>query len=106
MSGQVGNNSYFVELLQNQRYVGMAIIAGVCLLVLFIVFFRNRAMWLVNCMLRMVVGALTIYLCNMWMDERHILGKVGLNPISLLTSALLGIPGVAGLYGIRFFLSL
>ena len=106
MSQQADNMNSFLELFREQKYVSMAVILGVCFLVLFLIFFRNRAMWLVNCMLRMAVGALTIYLCNMWMDERHILGKVGLNPISLLTSALLGIPGVAGLYGIRFFLSL
>lgn len=92
--------------LLGQKYFGMVVIIGACILVLLIGFLRNRAMWIVNCILRMVLGAITIYLCNAWMDERHILGKVGLNAISLLTAAFLGIPGVASLYGIRFFLSL
>lgn len=92
--------------IMSQEYFGIIVIVVACVLVLLIGFLRDRAMWIVNCILRMVFGAITIYLCNAWMSERHILGRVGLNEISLLTAAFLGIPGVAALYGIRFFLSL
>lgn len=87
-------------------YEEYMVIIGACALIFLIIILRQKAFWIVNLVLRAATGILFVLVCNTWMDKQHIIGKVGLNVISLLTSASLGIPGVMGLYGIRFLINL
>ena len=53
--------------------------------------------------LRMIVGVVCIVLVNQYLNINDIDISVGLNPISVGVSAVLGVPGVALMYGILFY---
>lgn len=53
--------------------------------------------------IRAVIGMAVIYGLNLYLESQQISVAVGMNPISFLTSAVLGIPGVALLYAILFY---
>ena len=55
---------------------------------------------LINFIVRAVVGMGLIFFVNQYLEYRGISLRVGLNGISFLTSGILGVPGVAMLYGI------
>lgn len=56
-----------------------------------------------NFIIRAVIGMGVIFFVNKYLDYRDISAAVGMNGISFLTSGILGIPGVALLYGILFY---
>lgn len=58
---------------------------------------------LVNMIVRAVVGMAVIYGLNMYFEAQDISIVVGMNFFTLLTSAVLGIPGVFLLYGIMVY---
>lgn len=64
---------------------------------------KNRMEILLNFLLRAVFGLIAIYFINSFLQGRGIEGSVGINPVSFLTSGILGFPGVALLYGINFY---
>ena len=82
---------------------GMLAIFGVCLVVLIIGAMGRKVEWLVNFILRAVTGAVGIYCVNYLLATRQISVAVGINPLTILTSGILGFPGIAVLYGIHFF---
>lgn len=57
---------------------------------------------LVNFTVRAILGMGLIFFVNYFLEQQEIAVKVGFNAISFLTSGLLGLPGVAMLYGIVF----
>ena len=77
-------------------------IAGVCGLVLFILFFRNKVEAVVRLLIRGLVGTVAIYGVNQVLIYFGIGTVVGINPITVLTCMILGIPGVCVLYFISF----
>lgn len=64
---------------------------------------KNRVELLLNFLLRAVFGMISIFLINSFLQSRGLQGSIGLNPFNFVTSGLLGFPGVALLYGIRFY---
>ena len=62
--------------------------------------------WVLNFVIRAMVGMAVIFFVNYFLDLRGIDMAVGLSPVSFLTSGVLGIPGVALLYGIVIYQSL
>ena len=82
---------------------GMLAILAVCLIVLIIGAMGRKVEWLVNFILRAVMGTIGIYFLNFLLAQRHISIAVGINPFTILTSGILGFPGVMVLYGIHFF---
>lgn len=85
----------------DQKTAGI-IIAGVCVLLLFILAARKRAQFLLHFVVRTVLGAVAIAFCNQMLESERIAVVVGINPVTLLTAGTLGISGVALLYGIVF----
>ena len=79
---------------------GFAAIMAVCLVVLAIGAMGRKVEWLVNFILRAVMGTIGIYAINYMLAQRQIQVAVGINPLTILTSGALGFPGVAVLYGI------
>lgn len=79
------------------------IIVGILIVVIFIGTIRRKAEWIINFVLRMVMGAICIYFFNYILARYHIGISVAINPVSVLTSGFLGIPGVAVLFGIKFY---
>lgn len=55
---------------------------------------------IVNFIVRAVLGAAVIFFVNQFLESQKIPVAVGLNPLTLLTGGILGIPGVALLYGL------
>lgn len=82
---------------------GMLAILGVCLVVLLIGALGRKVEWLVNFILRAVMGTVGIYFLNYILASQNVSVAVGINPLTILTSGVLGFPGIAVLYGIHFF---
>lgn len=80
--------------------MSMQILAGVCGLVLVILIMRKKAQFFLNFLLRTGIGAVAILWINNVLMQQGIAVSVGLNPVTLLTSGSLGIPGVALLFAI------
>lgn len=88
------------------KQIGLVFIVAVCVIVLIVGAVRQKAMFLINFVMRLVLGVTVVYFVNAFLGLRHIDVAVGLNPATLLTMGSLGFPGVLALYGILFFASL
>ncbi len=64
---------------------------------------KEHSGFIINFLVRAVVGIGIIFFVNQYLDYRNISVSVGINGISFLTSGLLGMPGIALLYGILFY---
>ena len=58
---------------------------------------------IINFLIRGIIGLAIIFFVNEFLDGQGISSGVGMNPVTVLTSGTLGIPGVALLYGITFY---
>lgn len=58
---------------------------------------------MVNFFVRVVVGIALVFFVNEFMSLQGVPVRVGINHITVLTSGILGVPGVALLYGISFY---
>ena len=61
---------------------------------------------IINFGLRSIIGVIAIYFINTALAGRGISLGVGVNIYTVLTSGILGIPGVAALYGIGLYKTL
>lgn len=84
-------------------YMSVAFILIVCFVVLFIGATRKKMEWLLNIVMRGILGTISIYFMNGGLAAVGISVGVGINAVSVLTSAILGIPGVLALYGIEIY---
>jgi len=82
---------------------GIWVLAGVCILVLLLGALKAKMEWIINFVLRTASGALAIYLINIFLAGQEIDAGIGLGFTSLLTSGILGFPGLILLYGINFY---
>lgn len=82
---------------------GVIAIVGVCALILLMGAVRKKKEWLLNLVLRTVLGTLAVVTVNMMMETAGMTVVVGVNLVTLLTSAFLGFPGLAALYGVQFY---
>ena len=82
---------------------GIMAIVAICILVLMIGVLKQKSRLLFQFLMRAVVGLVSIYLCNEFLEIQNISVSVGINPISFLTVGSLGIGGVALLYGISIY---
>lgn len=64
---------------------------------------EQRTHLVVNFIVRAILGMGIIYFVNEFLAYRDITVAVGMNGVSFLTSGVLGLPGVALLYGILFY---
>ena len=90
-----------MNLMENLS--GAAIILAVCLIVLAIGALGRKAEWLINFVLRAVMGTVGIYALNYLLAARQLQVAVGINPFTVLTSGILGFPGLLALYAIGFY---
>lgn len=79
------------------------LIGAVCVIVLLILTFRTKVEFMVNLVLRSVLGTIAIYFINGLLTWGGVGVMVGINPYTVLTSGILGFPGVALLFGIGFY---
>lgn len=64
---------------------------------------EERPGMILNFFVRALIGMAIIFFVNYFLDSQGIEASVGMNGVSFLTSGILGIPGVALLYGIVFY---
>jgi inhibitor of the pro-sigma K processing machinery len=83
------------------NYMGVIIITVVLAMVILVIAMRKKSEIIINFMLRAVVGTLAIYFINQFIAQEGI--SVGINPITVIGSGLLGLPGVALFYGIDIY---
>lgn len=86
--------------MSEEEIIGALFIIAVCILIFLIRYIKRRVSILAGCLIRMGSGTGLILLANYLFQIGGISLFVGIGPISLLTSAILGIPGVLLLYGI------
>lgn len=86
-----------------EKGMGIIMIGGACLLVLFMVTVKNKAELFLNFCLRAVMGGIAIYGINLLLENWGIPCSVGINICSLLTSGTLGFSGVSLLYAVSAF---
>ncbi|MCI8615144.1 Pro-sigmaK processing inhibitor BofA [Parablautia intestinalis] len=85
---------------------GIYLIVGILAVVLIIGAMKSRAEWIINFMLRGVLGMMSIYFLNIFLGDVVPGMGIGYNPITFLTTGILGFPGLVVLYGINFYMLL
>jgi len=78
----------------------------VCMAVLLFGAMKKRMEWLLNIVLRSVLGTIAIYFLNLMLASAGISLGVGINAVTILTCGILGIPGLLALYGIGIYQTL
>ncbi|HBA67987.1 MAG TPA: Pro-sigmaK processing inhibitor BofA [Lachnospiraceae bacterium] len=78
-------------------------IVGACIFVLMISAFRKKKEWIINFIFRSVIGTVAIFFMNGFLVSQGLSIAIGINPITVLTSGILGIPGLIMLYGINLY---
>lgn len=86
-----------------ELYQGAFFIIAVLAMVMLIMAVKTNSMLILNFVLRSVVGTLLIFGGNYLVEAIGFSVSVGLNPVSVLTSGILGFPGVILLFGIKFY---
>ena len=76
---------------------------GAAVLLLILSFFARKAEWLINFVLRSIMGTIAIYFINMGVTFLGFTSVVGINAVSILTTGILGIPGIVMLYGLSIY---
>lgn len=84
-----------------ENYRGAFILVAVLAAVLLIGALRRKKEWILNFVLRSVLGTIAIYYLNLLSIQYNAGMEVGINLTTVLTTGILGIPGVIGLYGIN-----
>ena len=84
-------------------YTGAYVIIFMCVLILCVASLRRRAEFLINILLRSVTGTAVIYFVNQILASQQLQTMVGVNPVSVLTSGILGFSGISLLYAVAAF---
>ena len=84
-------------------YQGAFLIIAVLGIVMLIIAAKTNSHIILNFVLRSISGSLFIFGINQWMEMEGYSVFVGLNPGTLLTSGILGFPGVILLFGIKIY---
>ncbi|MBQ8596627.1 MAG: pro-sigmaK processing inhibitor BofA family protein [Lachnospiraceae bacterium] len=87
-------------------YTGVLWIVGILGIVLLMGIIKSRAEWVINFVLRGIMGMLGIYFINMLTASQASGAAVGYNLLTFFISGVLGIPGIALMYGIHFYMLL
>ncbi|MCI9319401.1 MAG: Pro-sigmaK processing inhibitor BofA [Lachnospiraceae bacterium] len=82
---------------------GTTIIIVACAAVLIVGAVRRKTEWMLNVLMRGILGTIAIYFINDALLGMGIPIEVGINPVTVLTSGFLGFPGLVALYGIGFY---
>ena len=88
--------------MQN-RFISFMIILAALLAVLLIGALRRKAEHLLTFLFRLVTGTVMIYFINLAVASYNMEIAIGINPVTVLTSGILGFPGVLLLYGSKSF---
>ncbi len=82
---------------------GILLIAAACGIVLLIGAVRRKVEWVLNVAMRSILGTVAMYFVNSALASAGISLGVGINAVTVLTSGILGLPGLIALYGIGIY---
>lgn len=83
------------------------IIVGVVAVLLFVtLLYLKKIEWIINFLLRAVLGIILVYCCNSILHKIGVTNLPGINTVNIASIGILGIPGIILLYGITFYFSL
>lgn len=83
------------------KFIGFLIMVAALAAVLLIGALKKRAEWLLTFLFRGVTGTVMIYFINLLITSNNMGFEIGINPVTVLTTGILGFPGVILLYGIN-----
>lgn len=83
------------------KFIGFIIMLVALATVLLIGALKKRSEWLLTFLLRSVTGTVLIYFSNLLIASTNMGFEIGINPLTVLTTGILGFPGVLLLYGIN-----
>lgn len=86
-----------------EMYQGAFLIIAVCGIVMLIMAVKTNSNIIMNFVLRSIMGSLLIFGINQGLGFAGYSVSVGLNLGSILTSGILGFPGVILLFGIKIY---
>lgn len=86
-----------------ENNMGTMLIILACAGVLLIGAMRKKMEWLLNLVMRSILGTVAIYFVNSALAAVGISLGVGINAVTVLTSGILGIPGLVALYGLGIY---
>ena len=86
-----------------ENNMGLGLVVAACIMVLFISAVKNKMEWLLNIVMRCILGTIAIYFINGGLAVWGISLGVGINAATILTSGFLGIPGLLALYGLGIY---
>ena len=86
-----------------ENMLGVTAIIIICGAVLIVAVMKRKMEWILNIFMRSILGTIAIYFINNGLVSMGIDLGVGINPITVLTSGILGLPGLAAIYGIGFY---
>ena len=86
-------------------YTGILWIAGILGIVLMMGILKSKTEWMINLLLRGVAGMLGIYFINTFFAAFAGV-SIGYNVLTFLIAGILGLPGIALMYGINFYMLL
>lgn len=84
-------------------YQGAFFIIAVLGIVMFIIAVKTNSGLVLDFIIRSTSGCLLIFVINQWIEMEGYSWSVGLNPGTVLTSGILGFPGVILLFGIKIY---
>lgn len=82
---------------------GALFILMACGIVLLIGLLRRKTEWILNIVMRSILGTIAMYFTNSALAAAGISLGVGINFITILTSGILGFPGLLALYGLGVY---
>ncbi len=82
---------------------GTIVIIAACVVVLIVGAVNRKTDVMLNILMRGILGTIAIYFINNALSGLGIPIEVGINPVTVLTSGIIGLPGLAALYGIGFY---
>lgn len=83
--------------------MGMAALVVICAVVLLMGVVKRKMEWLLNVLMRSILGTIAIYFVNGALAWAGISLNVGINPLTVLTSGILGFPGLVAIYGVGIY---
>lgn len=85
------------------KYVAMILMVIVCVILLLLGAVKTKMEWMLNIVMRSIWGTIAIHFINVTLMSFGISLCVGINALTILTSGILGIPGLLALYGIGIY---
>ena len=86
-----------------ETYQGAFLIVAVLGIVMFIIAVKTNSSLVLDFVIRSISGCLLIFVINQWLEMEGYSLSVGMNPGTVLTSGMLGFPGVILLFGIKIY---